>query len=421
MSPEQVQGAAIDGRSDVYSLGVILFQMLSGRLPYDANTPIGLAFKHVSEPIPSIQALAGVRLPAAYQTVINTAMAKQAADRYPTAVAMARDLTRLVHGSGPQPTIVVPKDNPLAATQRVADGPPSAGAWNAPSWNAVPATPAPGAASAAAAAPTARVTPPAATPMAAPRAERRGPPVWLWGLLALLLVGGGVAAFLFLRNGGEEPEPTAVVVVAPDWTATPETTAEAPTTAVATAVATPAGAEAAGAATATVPPTPRPLKTAVTPVLPTGPAAVRVLAASDVRTGPGQTFPVAGPAGPGEELAVIGRTEDSAWFNVVMTNGAPGWLPAAAVEPVNAAAMTAVPVAGTIPPSPTSTATTSAAPTATRRPATPTLPPPTATQPPPTQPPPATEPPPPTDEPEPPPTEPPDEPTPVPIEPTPVP
>ncbi|MBK7219324.1 MAG: serine/threonine protein kinase, partial [Candidatus Promineofilum sp.] len=109
MSPEQVQGEQIDGRSDIYSLGVILFQMLSGRLPFDANTPIGLAFKHVSEPIPSIQALGSVRLPGEFQIIVNHAMAKQPAERYPTAIALSRDLSRLVHGSGPQPTVMLPR------------------------------------------------------------------------------------------------------------------------------------------------------------------------------------------------------------------------------------------------------------------------------------------------------------------------
>ena len=125
MSPEQVQGEAIDGRSDIYSLGVILFQMLSGRLPFDATTPIGLAFKHVSEPIPSIQSLGSVRLPAEFQVIVNHAMAKQPDDRYPTALALSRDLSRLVHGSGPQPTIVLPREGGVMPTQRVSDGPVS--------------------------------------------------------------------------------------------------------------------------------------------------------------------------------------------------------------------------------------------------------------------------------------------------------
>ncbi len=420
MSPEQVQGGEIDGRSDIYSLGVILFQMLSGRLPYDATTPIGLAFKHVSDPIPSIRAMSGVRLPAEYQPVINKAMAKQPAERYPTAVALARDLTRLVHGSAPQPTIVLPKDAPLAATQRVADTPAALAAAGL-------------AGAKMAASPTARVEPPpsavpspapltapAVAPASTPRAARRGPPIWLFGLLGLLLLGGGAAAFLLLRGGGDEPEATSVAVVAPDWTATATGPATATATATATAAATGESAVAAGETpgapvSPTAAATPRPLKTAVTP--PAVPAVIRVTAPTvDARGGPGETFPVVVQLPQGTELRVIGRTEDSAWFNVMLDETTPAWVPAAAVEALSPAAMAGVPVAATILPSPTATATLT--PTATRRLPTPTRPLPTATRPAPTQAPIATEPPPPTSEPEQPTEEPP---TPVPVEDTPTP
>src|SRR5688572_3819589 len=55
MSPEQVQGNDIDGRSDVYGLGVIVYQMLSGQQPYHADTPMGVAIKHITEPVPEIR------------------------------------------------------------------------------------------------------------------------------------------------------------------------------------------------------------------------------------------------------------------------------------------------------------------------------------------------------------------------------
>ena len=54
MSPEQAQGNEIDGRSDIYGLGVIVYQMLSGQQPYNADTPMGVVIKHITEPVPEI-------------------------------------------------------------------------------------------------------------------------------------------------------------------------------------------------------------------------------------------------------------------------------------------------------------------------------------------------------------------------------
>lgn len=92
MSPEQIQGdAEIDGRSDIYSLGVILFEMLTGNHPYDTDTPIGIAVKHMFEPVPLLLDVAP-NLPIELQTVVSRAMAKNRAERYVTAVAFAANL-----------------------------------------------------------------------------------------------------------------------------------------------------------------------------------------------------------------------------------------------------------------------------------------------------------------------------------------
>ncbi|MCB9420401.1 MAG: protein kinase [Ardenticatenaceae bacterium] len=95
MSPEQVRGVdELDGRSDIYAMGVILFQMLTGKLPYNANTPIGLAFMHVTAPIPNILDIDS-SLPEAYQTVIGQAMAKEREARPRTTAALADTISGL--------------------------------------------------------------------------------------------------------------------------------------------------------------------------------------------------------------------------------------------------------------------------------------------------------------------------------------
>ena len=86
MSPEQAQGLKVDHRSDIYSLGVVLYEMLAGRIPFEGDTSWSLIFKHINEPPPSI---AGIQ--PAVQTVIDHALAKRPEDRYQTARALAAD------------------------------------------------------------------------------------------------------------------------------------------------------------------------------------------------------------------------------------------------------------------------------------------------------------------------------------------
>lgn len=98
MSPEQARGLAeVDRRSDIYSLGVVLFQLLTGRVPYQADNAMGAALAHIVQPVPDLLALRP-DLPPAAATILRRALAKNPADRYATAGELARDVRHLAEG-----------------------------------------------------------------------------------------------------------------------------------------------------------------------------------------------------------------------------------------------------------------------------------------------------------------------------------
>lgn len=124
LSPEQARGEQVDCRTDLYSTGCLLYELLTGLPPFTGDTPLGVAMKHLSDPpVPPSAHTPG--LPAAYDSLVLRALAKDRADRYQTAEEM-RGAIREVLAAPPTTVTALLPDPPPAAEPRK---PPSRGAW----------------------------------------------------------------------------------------------------------------------------------------------------------------------------------------------------------------------------------------------------------------------------------------------------
>lgn len=284
MSPEQALGKPGDARSDLYSLGILLFQMATGQLPYAADTPLAVVMKHVNDPLP-LPVTFNPEVPQAVQEIILRAMAKEPEDRYQSAAEMAAalravDLTdesgqaAVVPGTAAEgATVVSSAAGPVydtsgsrtsvSSTALGRRGPPGAGATGAGSTSA--------GSTGAAVSPTVVLPPPIESP-------KRFPWPYLIAAVAVLVAIGAIFFSGILGGGGEQSEATATVLVAVAAvtdTATPIQPTEVVESEQATATVEPsqtadlvASAEAA-AQTATAEVTPSPTKTALPTDTPT--------------------------------------------------------------------------------------------------------------------------------------------------------
>jgi serine/threonine-protein kinase len=191
LSPEQAQGHAVSSASDLYAVAVVLYEMLTGRVPFDAESAVTIALKHVSE-APTAPTRINARIPLALEQVVMWGLNKNPADRPKDADEFIAAL------EAARASIVSAAEGERTASMAAV----GAGAAVAAGLAAAPVA-------AAAAADTApppmppsslmplEQTPPPGPPPTEPR--RRNPWPWIALLLALLLAGGGVAAYLLTR------------------------------------------------------------------------------------------------------------------------------------------------------------------------------------------------------------------------------
>jgi serine/threonine-protein kinase len=194
LSPEQARGETVDARSDLYSAGCLLFELLTGRPPFVGDSPVSVAYQHVREPAPVPSTLAS-DVPDSLDRITLKALAKERDSRYSTAAEFRSDLEAVLRGgavAAPAVGTIVPAVAAAEATQVLTP--------QAPITQALPPTQPPWG--------TTGLTEVATVP----EDEERKRPwlIWLLVAIAVLAVAGIVA--LLIANANKEKEPETVTI-----------------------------------------------------------------------------------------------------------------------------------------------------------------------------------------------------------------
>jgi serine/threonine protein kinase len=112
LSPEQALGRGVDARSDLYSVGIMLFQLVTGRLPFDADSPLAIAYAHVQEE-PVAPSSINRALPPAVDALVARALKKNPNERFPTAESMRDECLRVAASVQAAPPSIVPGAGPV--------------------------------------------------------------------------------------------------------------------------------------------------------------------------------------------------------------------------------------------------------------------------------------------------------------------